>query len=133
MLLSKIEQNLERLLKDALNFSDIKLLSKWIKIICPLLTKEIKLNNPERVNKIYNLILDLAENLISLLESDDGEETLYLGPILFDVLIKVKSSIEEYDLYIEKNITEKNEPILKLSEEQIKSLEKLKNLSPYLF
>lgn len=127
MLLSKVEQNLEKLLKEALNFSDIKLLCKWIKIICPLLTKEIKLNNLEKVNKIYFLILDLAENLISLLESDDGGETLYLGPTIFEVLMKIKSSIEEYE-----NLTildeQKNQPVLELSEEQIKSLEKIKNL-----
>lgn len=135
MLLEKLEQNLERLLREALNYSDIKLLNRWIKILCGLLSKEIKSQSqsPHTINRLYGIIIDLTENLISLLESDDGEESLYLGPSIFEVLIKVKSIIEEYNIYLEKSKSNDNVPKITLSPEQIESLEKIKNLSTSLF
>ena len=130
MLSTKLEQNIERLLREAITFSDIKLLLRWIKILCSLLSKEIKSSQSQpNIEKLYGIIIDLTENLISLLESDDGEESLYLGPSIFEVLVKVKSSIEEYENYLEKlkNSTDE-EPQIKLSPEQIESLERIKNL-----
>ena len=130
MLSTKLEQNIERLLREAITFSDIKLLLRWIKILCGLLSKEIKssLSQPN-IEKLYGIIIDLTENLISLLESDDGEESLYLGPSIFEVLVKVKSSIEEYENYLEKlKDSGDEEPQIKLSPEQIESLERIKNL-----
>lgn len=130
MLSTKLEQNIERLLKEAITFSDIKLLLRWIKILCSLLSKEIKSSQSQpNIEKLYGIIIDLTENLISLLESDDGEESLYLGPSIFEVLVKVKSSIEEYENYLEKlKDSTDEEPQIKLSPEQIESLERIKNL-----
>ena len=130
MLSTKLEQNIERLLREAITFSDIKLLLRWIKILCSLLSKEIKSSQSQpNIEKLYGIIIDLTENLISLLESDDGEESLYLGPSIFEVLVKVKSSIEEYENYLEKlKDSTDEEPQIKLSPEQIESLERIKNL-----
>jgi hypothetical protein len=129
MLIEKLEQNIERLLREAISYSDLKLLNRWLKILCSLLSKEFKSGNIDNINKLYGIIIDLTENLISLLESDDGEESLYLGPSIFEVLVKVKSSIEEYENYLEKLKDSKDEePQIKLSPEQIESLERIKNL-----
>lgn len=128
-MLKKIEENIERLLKGAIEFSDLKILGRWLKILCGLLSKELKNNPPnyDIINKLYQIIVDLAENYICLLESDDGEASIYLGPSIFEVLIKLKSTIIEYDDF-NSNKSEV-QPQLNLSQKQIESLEKIRNIN----
>lgn len=126
-LLSKIEYNIERLLKDAIENSDIKILNRWLKVLCTFISKEIKSNNSELVDRLYLIIVDLAENLIAILETDEGEISIIFGPTIFEVLLKIKQIMDEYDKY-KLSLTEKPGEKIVLSPEQIESLEKIKSL-----
>lgn len=120
----KIDQNLERLLRDAIENSDIKLLNRWIKILCSLLSKEIKSANNESINKLYGIIIDLAENLLALIDMDTEDSTIYLGPSIFEALMKIKNSIQEFDNYTTGLESEKNTNF-RLTEQQLESLRKI--------
>lgn len=129
-MIDEIELKMESLLRGAIESPDIKLLVRWNKIISSLMSKEIKNKNHVLLNRLYRVLVDLVENLLAAMDMEESEDSLmYLGPNIFEALIKVKSAIEDYETFLYNAEDEKKEIDLKLSENQIKALEKIKNLS----
>jgi len=129
MIIDDIELRMESLLREAIASSDIKLLVRWNKIVSTLMSKEVKNKNHVLLNRLYKVLLDLIENLLAAMDMEESEDSImYLGPSLYETLIKVKYAIEDYENYLESAKDEKKEIELKLSESQIQALEKIKNL-----
>lgn len=126
-LINKLSQKEEELLKIAIENSDIKLLIRWIKVITGLFSKEIKSKNDRNIKKIFQVIIDLTENLLALLEMDTEDSIIYLGPSIFECIIKISTVFDDYMKYLDSSKLEENDKI-NFSEEQIKALEKIKNL-----
>jgi hypothetical protein len=97
----RISKYMDSLLNEANSQQDIKILVRWIKILVSLFFKEIKNDDSsEAIELLYEVVINLGERLLEILDSSDEEELYFFGPMIYEVLLKVKTVIIEMDHYV---------------------------------